>query len=163
MNQPEIIFLDEPTTGLDPQTRKNVWNIIEILRKEMKMTVFLTTHYMEEAAKADHIAIMDLGKIIEDATPYELKEKYAHDRLLIVPKDREKVMEVLRRTPYRVNEKPTYLSVHIKDSCNSIPVLYEIKDVIDSFEVIKGSMDDVFLNVTGRALSDQAREEELCK
>ena len=87
VNRPEILFLDEPTTGLDPATRKNVWQSIEQLRKEMNMTVFLTTHYMEEAAKATSIAIIDGGHIMERGTPFSLKEKYAKDRLVLFPKE----------------------------------------------------------------------------
>jgi multidrug/hemolysin transport system ATP-binding protein len=85
MNRPELLFLDEPTTGLDPQTRQSVWASIEKLRKEQNMTVFLTTHYMEEAAKAQYISIMEAGKLVADGTPSELKEKYAHDTLKLSP------------------------------------------------------------------------------
>ena len=81
MHAPEILFLDEPTTGLDPATRKKVWETIHNLQKEMGMTVFLTTHYMEEAARANHIAIMDHGRLISYGTPFELKDEFAKDKL----------------------------------------------------------------------------------
>lgn len=77
--RPEILILDEPTTGLDPQTRKTLWNVIENLRKKEKMTVFLTTHYMEEAASADYVVILDSGSIVSEGTPHDLKNQYADD------------------------------------------------------------------------------------
>lgn len=83
VNAPEIMFLDEPTTGLDPAARKNVWESLEKLRREENMTIFLTTHYMEEAARASHIAIMDAGQLKEYGTPFSLKETYAKDKLLL--------------------------------------------------------------------------------
>lgn len=160
MNEPKLLFLDEPTTGLDPQTRKQVWNIINTLRNVYGMTVFLTTHYMEEAALADHIIILEKGKIVEDATPLELKERYAHDRLLLYPADKEKVLRLLNKYPYRVHEKEQVISVHIGESRNSIGVLKEVEPYIESFEVIKGTMDDVFLEVTKHTLEE--KREEAC-
>ena len=96
MHTPEILFLDEPTTGLDPATRLDVWSTIEELQKTEKMTVFLTTHYMEEAAKADNIIIMDHGKMITQGTPFALKEKYAMDKVKLYYKTGE--TEVLQVT-----------------------------------------------------------------
>ncbi|MEE0897479.1 MAG: ABC transporter ATP-binding protein, partial [Acutalibacteraceae bacterium] len=79
INKPKILILDEPTTGLDPQTRKTLWNVISDLRKNENMTVFLTTHYMEEAAEADYVVILDSGKISAEGTPLELKNTYTGD------------------------------------------------------------------------------------
>lgn len=163
MNAPELLFLDEPTTGLDPQTRSKVWSLINTLRSEFGTTVFLTTHYMEEAALADHIVILNKGEILEDATPFELKEKYCHDRLILSPIDREHVLCILRKYPYRVHEKAFTLSVHIGTCKNAIPLLQELSPYIESFEVVKGTMDDVFLEVTGRTeVSEEEREREVC-
>ena len=99
MHTPDILFLDEPTTGLDPATRKNVWETVRMLQKEMGMTVFLTTHYMEEAAKADHIGIISKGHFVEYGTPFSLKEKYAKDKLYLIPQaDRwQEVRECLKK------------------------------------------------------------------
>ncbi|MDO5520201.1 MAG: ABC transporter ATP-binding protein [bacterium] len=160
MNAPKILFLDEPTTGLDPQTRKTVWNLINTLRKEYKMTVFLTTHYMEEAALADHIIILEKGMVIEDATPMELKDRYAHDRLIIQPNDKEKALRILKKFPYRVHVKQSTISIHVKESKNSIALLKELEPYIDSFEVVKGTMDDVFLEVTKSPA--ELEKEEAC-
>ena len=83
MNTPEILFLDEPSTGLDPQTRKLMWDCLESLRLKRRMTIFLTTHYMEEASMAQQLCIMDAGKIIASGSPSQLKNKYASDTLKI--------------------------------------------------------------------------------
>ena len=133
MHAPKILFLDEPTTGLDPATRIDVWNIVEQLQREDKMTVFLTTHYMEEAAKADDIIIIDRGKIITSGTPFELKEKYASDKLKL----------------YRRGETET---ITLKSTMDAIPLIQKYAGEVDGFEVIQGNMDDVFVNVVGRAL-----------
>ena len=137
MHTPELLFLDEPTTGLDPATRKDVWGIIEELRKNEKMTVFLTTHYMEEAAGADQIIIMDHGNIIDQGTPFALKEKYASDKLRLFYKSgREEVISVA-------------------STLKALPLIQEAESEIDGFEVIQGNMDDVFLNAVGRSLTEE--------
>ncbi len=133
MHAPEILFLDEPTTGLDPATRIDVWNIVEQLQREEKMTVFLTTHYMEEAAKADDIIIIDHGKIITSGTPFELKEKYAKDKLILYYKDKCE-------------------NIAIDSTLDAMPIVEKHMHEIEGFEVIQGNMDDVFLNVVGTEL-----------
>lgn len=152
MNRPEILFLDEPTTGLDPQTRQNVWESIERLRKEDMMTVFLTTHYMEEAAKAQYISIMEAGKVVAEGTPSELKEKYAHDMLKLVPENSDQVIEHLETTKLAFERRSNHIRVIIPDSMYGLQILNNIKENLKSFEVIQGTMDDVFLNITGKSL-----------
>lgn len=156
LHAPEILFLDEPTTGLDPSTRKIVWESIGRLRKEENMTIFLTTHYMEEAAKASHIAIIDAGEIKEYGTPFSLKETYAKDKVNLIPKsDREKELrEWLQRKQIFYKQKEEILQIGVANSLSSLPILVEIGDRLDGFEVVQGSMDDVFLNVTGRKLEE---------
>lgn len=154
MNKPEILFLDEPTTGLDPQTRQMVWGIVEYLRRELKMTVFLTTHYMEEAAKAQHIAIIDHGKIVADATPFALKEKYAVDKLKLVVKNKEEVLKRLGVHKLKYKELSNCLEVEIPNSLYVIPLLGQLEAYITSFEVIQGNMEDAFLNITGKDLRE---------
>ena len=138
MHTPELLFLDEPTTGLDPATRKDVWGIIEELQKKEKMTVFLTTHYMEEAAGADKIIIMDHGNIITQGKPFELKEKYAMDRL---------------RLYYKSGKEE---EITIASTLKSLPLISDVQDEINGFEVIQGNMDDVFLNAVGRSLMEES-------
>ena len=140
MHTPEILFLDEPTTGLDPATRQDVWQTIEELQRTEKMTVFLTTHYMEEAAKADNIIIMDHGKMIAQGTPFELKEKYAMDRVELYYKDGSA-------------EK-----IQVTSTLDALPFINAHKDELVGFEVIQGNMDDVFLNAVGRELGNEGVE-----
>lgn len=148
MHTPEILFLDEPTTGLDPATRKDVWEIIETLRKEENTTVFLTTHYMEEAASADQIIILDHGKIITSGTPFELKERYARDKLRLFG-DGSKLDLPGTVTPFG-------LELNVNSTLDALPILAKVKDRIEGFEVIQGNMDDVFLNAVGHELKQEA-------
>ena len=150
MHSPKILFLDEPTTGLDPATRIDVWDAVKLLRKTEDMTVFLTTHYMEEAATADKIIVIDKGEILAEGTPFELKETNAKDRLkLYFEEDKEKQIasfftsDIYKKTQYGAR-------VYLKDSKEAVKLLEPISDYIDGFEVIQGNMDDVFLNVTKR-------------
>lgn len=166
VNTPKLLFLDEPTTGLDPATRKLVWESLDELRKEDGMTVFLTTHYMEEAARAGHIAIIDSGKIREFGTPFELKEKYAWDKLRLWPKpDRVKiVLDVLEEECRQgksgqgksevFQQEAGAVLVTLPDSMAALPILKRVEGDISGFELVQGSMDDVFLNVTGKSLAE---------
>ncbi len=139
MNNPKILFLDEPTTGLDPASRRNVWECINSIRKKTGMTVFLTTHYMEEAAPADKIAIIDSGKILECGTPAYLKGKYARDTLRLYAKPgHEAEIDKLGS------------EIKLQNSMEAMPILKQYEDSISGFEVIQGTMDDVFLNVSGK-------------
>ena len=155
VNAPKVMFLDEPTTGLDPATRKKVWQCLDRLRREEKMTIFLTTHYMEEAARASHIAIIDGGVVREYGTPFSLKETYAKDKLKLIPK--KETAEELRlyltgkKAGFRKREE--FLVVDLPGSMEALPILNEVKEWIGGFEVVQGSMDDVFLNVTGKKLA----------
>ena len=141
IHRPEILILDEPTTGLDPQTRLLIWNVIERLRTEENMTVFLTTHYMEEAASAGYVVILDKGSIVAEGTPLELKNEYVHDTISLygVTEDEIKALETeykAIRDGYRIQVKNTL----------------EATEVFRDYEVVKGGMDDVFLAVTGKIL-----------
>lgn len=150
MHTPDILFLDEPTTGLDPATRKNVWETVHKLQQELGMTVFLTTHYMEEAAKADHIGIMDRGHFVEYGTPFSLKEKYAKDKLFLIPKKgrQKKILESLAARSLNYSIREDRVLVRMDHTLSAIPLVEELKQGIEGFEVIQGTMDDVFLNVT---------------
>ena len=154
MNTPEILFLDEPTTGLDPKTRQNLWNSLEYLRKETQMTVFLTTHYMEEAAKAQHVAIMDAGKIVANGTPFKIKEDYALDKLKVEPSNIEQVKNILKNYNLDYKEDTNRLNINIPNSLYSIALLEKIEKHIKSFEVVQGTMEDAFLNITGKSLKE---------
>lgn len=159
MHTPDILFLDEPTTGLDPATRKNVWETVHMLQEEMKMTVFLTTHYMEEAAKADHIGIMSRGNFVEYGTPFSLKEKYARDKLYLIPKKDswQNIQNYLANQGHKYSATEEGILLKIDNTMSSLPLLEKIKEMLQGFEVIQGTMDDVFLNVT-----KEAEDEEIC-
>jgi len=153
INRPKILFLDEPTTGLDPATRIKVWEIIDFLRKNENMTIFLTTHYMEEADKADNIAIIEQGKIIIQGTPNQLKEKYSSNILKVMPKNgKEELKEKLSDLDLQFEFKVDQFIIKIQDSMDALRILQNIQDYIKNFEVLKGNMDNVFLNVTGQSL-----------
>lgn len=148
MHTPELLFLDEPTTGLDPVTRKDVWETVEQLRKNTGMTVFLTTHYMEEAAAANRIIILEKGTIRAEGTPFELKEKYASDsvKLYCTENNSSKISDILSSQCITAVKEEYGLSFNIKGTAGAIAPVYSVKELIEGFEVIQGSMDDVFLN-----------------
>lgn len=148
LHRPKILILDEPTTGLDPQTRKTLWNVISDLRKNENMTVFLTTHYMEEAAEADYVVIIDSGKISAEGTPLELKNAYAGDYITLYGAD-EKTVKAFG-TPYEPIRDAYRLSVPNTRAATELIMKYP--DAFHDYEIIKGKMDDVFLAVTGKRL-----------
>lgn len=154
INAPEILFLDEPTTGLDPATRKNVWQSVARLQKDIGMTVFLTTHYMEEAAKASSIAIIDGGHIKERGTPYSLKEQHAKDKLMLIPKEehKEAFETSLKQQQLSYKKREEYAVIELESSMSALPIVNHMQEFLSGFELIQGSMDDVFLNVTGKTL-----------
>ena len=149
INEPEILFLDEPTTGLDPQTRINVWDTLKSLQKEKGITIFLTTHYMEEAAASDRVIVIDHGKIIENDTPDNLRIKYSSDLLKILPKDKEKLVKSIK---LKYSIKNDTFIIPVKDSIEALNILNGIQDNIEAFEVVRGNMDDVFVNLTGKEI-----------
>ncbi|MCR4618963.1 MAG: ATP-binding cassette domain-containing protein [Lachnospiraceae bacterium] len=154
MHSPSILFLDEPTTGLDPATRVDVWEAVDLLRQSMDMTVFLTTHYMEEAQSADNIIIIDKGKKLAEGTPFELKEKFAKDslRLYFDEPKLEKIQSVISPETLIPTSYGGY--IYSENSFNAAGIALSLKGIIDGFEIVQGKMDDVFLNVTkniGRA------------
>ncbi len=158
IHAPRILFLDEPTTGLDPQTRLKVWDSLSQMRQQEKMTVFLTTHYMEEAANADDVAIIDRGHIVTQGTPAALKERHSKDSLVIVPRDGSDLGARLLAAGLSFAKKNDTVVVPVRDSLHALSVLKEVEPLVASFEVIKGSMDTVFLNVTGHAIRGEEEE-----
>jgi len=149
LSNPEILLLDEPTTGLDPETRQLVWKVIEDLKNKHGMTLFLTTHYMEEAANADHVVIINKGKIVAQGTPARLKDEYSHDRLKIVPHDKTLLIEQLQKLNKLHIRIADQFIVEVLDAKDAISIIENIKENIKQFEVVSGTMDDVFLNVVG--------------
>lgn len=147
LHRPQILILDEPTTGLDPQTRKTIWNIVSKLRKEENMTVFLTTHYMEEAADADYVVIIDSGKISAKGTPLELKNQYTGDFITIYGA-KEEVLELGLK--YEII-KDAY-RIYVSNTEEATKLIIKYPHIFVDYEITKGKMDDVFLAVTGKKL-----------
>ena len=150
LHKPSILILDEPTTGLDPQTRKTVWRIIDDLRKSEGMTVFLTTHYMEEAADADYIVILDSGKIAAEGTPLELKNQFTGDYIYLYAEE-DKVAKLGK--PYeKVGDG---FRVSVCDTAEATDLIIKHPEIFVDYEIVKGKMDDVFLNATGKNLGGE--------
>lgn len=152
VHDPRLLMLDEPSTGLDPKARLAVWSLIDGIRAETGMTVFLTTHYLEEAEKAGYVVIMDRGQIIAEGTPNELKNRYSYDSLLSYRKRDETFEKGLLAEGYRFSydgEKRAYRIV-IENSEAAKRLMQRFDGYTTDIEIIKGTMDDVFLNVTGR-------------
>lgn len=151
INEPKILFLDEPTTGLDPKSRKLVWDYINYLRKEHGLTIFLTTHYMEETRDADRVLILDKGKIVTMGTPAELKTRYAHSKLVWYTARSEKAEALITKISNNCIYDADHYSIETDD--NITEFIYEHRDEIRDYEYIKGTMDDVFLTLTGKELA----------
>jgi multidrug/hemolysin transport system ATP-binding protein len=154
LNHPSILILDEPTTGLDPQTRKTLWSVIHGLRRSEALTVFLTTHYMEEAADADRIVILDRGKICAEGTPLELKNRYSADFITLYGAKEEEVKPL--GVPYEVFRDHIRLTVPSTAAATALIIAHP--HLFSDYEITKGKMDDVFLNVTGRSLRGGEKE-----
>lgn len=148
IHRPKILILDEPTTGLDPQTRKTLWEVVENLRKRDGMTVFLTTHYMEEAADADYVVILDAGKIVAEGTPLELKNKYTGDFITVYNPD-EAAIAKLGLPTENIRDA---VRIAVKDTAAARDLIIAHPELFSDFEITKGKMDDVFLAVTGKKL-----------
>lgn len=147
-HKPKILILDEPTTGLDPQTRRTLWNAISSFRKNENMTVFLTTHYMEEAAEADYVVILDDGKISAEGTPLELKNTYTGDYITIYGVEEAAV----RKLGVEYEQIQNGYRLSIPNTKSATDLIVHHPQLFCDYEITKGKMDDVFLAVTGKAL-----------
>ncbi len=152
INTPKILFLDEPTTGLDPQTRRSIWNTIKQLQLKSGMTVFLTTHYMEEVAKSDYVIVIDHGEVVARGTPAELKTRYASDMLRMTAVNKAALQQVMRDSHLSYTVAAGEFIVKLPDTMAGIPILEQCRAYISSFQVLQGTMDDAFLGITGKEL-----------
>lgn len=149
IHDPKILILDEPTTGLDPQTRKNIWNVIEKLRRERGVTVLLTTHYMEEAADADYVVIIDSGKISAKGTPLELKNSYTGDFITIYGA----VEEDIKKFGFTYEHIRDAVRIAVPNTAAATELIVKYPELFSDYEITKGKMDDVFIAVTGKKLT----------
>ena len=150
-HNPKFLILDEPTTGLDPQTRKTVWSILDKIRTETGMTIFLTTHYLEEAELASDVVVMDKGRIITRGTPNELKNKYSYDYILSYSKQNNTFENLLKKEKieFSFNNEQNFYVLKIKDTKDAKRLISKYDTYLSDIEIKKGTMDDVFLNITG--------------
>ncbi len=148
LHQPKILILDEPTTGLDPQTRQRLWRVVSDLQKERRLTVLLTTHYMEEAADADSVVIIDGGKIAAQGTPLELKNAYSGDYITLYTEQEADVKKL--GADYERMSHAYRLSV--PNTAAATALILKHPEVFVDYEITKGNMDDVFLAITGKTL-----------
>ena len=151
VHDPKMIILDEPTAGLDPQSRTSLWRTVFDLNRNTGLTVFLTTHYMEEASDADDIVIIDHGEIVAQGTSDELKEKYCTDYIRAIPKDRQTFVDRLSSENIVFTDDKGIITIPIKDTISSIDILNGLRDDLESFEVRTGTLDEAFIKITGGA------------
>ncbi len=158
IHYPQVLFLDEPTLGLDPQTRVHLWDYILKLKKERSMTIFMTTHYMNEAEYCDSIAIIDNGKIVALDSPLQLKKMVGGDVIRMTSAEKDNLKKELeQRYDKEVKEENGVLQLEVAEGEKFLPRLFnELDTKIDSIELRKPTLDDVFLSLTGRKI----REEE---
>lgn len=154
LHEPKILILDEPTTGLDPQTRKLLWNAIARLRQEKHMTVFLTTHYMEEAAEADYVVILDSGKIVAEGTTLELKNAHTGDFVTLYGVTEEQAKQL----GYPCEALRDAYRIAVPNTAAATELINKYPEIFKDYEITKGKMDDVFLAVTGKELTGGTKE-----
>lgn len=154
VHYPKVLFLDEPTTGLDPQTRNRMWEYILKLQKEKNITVFLTTHYIEEAEVCDRVAIMDGGRIVVNDTPQALKEQYTKTRAILKIKNERKAEILFLQLEFPYEKKEGYFHIEVKDLGSFIEVIHSLKEDILDIEIMKGNLNDVFLEITGKEIRE---------
>lgn len=160
LHYPKVLFLDEPTTGLDPQTRNRMWEYITRLQKEKNITIFLTTHYMDEAEICDHVAIMDNGKIMVDDTPENLKRRYTKDKGIVKVKNPDNFEEALIKENFKYKKRKSvfYIDVEVDDIKNFLDFIQLFKKEIQDLEIKKGTLNDVFLEITGKEIREETSE-----
>ncbi|EAF9877609.1 ABC transporter ATP-binding protein [Listeria monocytogenes] len=148
MHDPEILLLDEPTTGLDPKTRVSVWKIIDYLREELGMTVFLTTHYLKEAKDADQLAVIHKGKIIAQGTPANIRSRFSVDKIFFYDAKVAELQKIMKKMnlPFKVTNRTMRVDV-IDENVEILAILNQAIGFYDSFEVIKGNLDDAFISM----------------
>ena len=148
MHEPVLLFLDEPTAGLDPQSREQVWDTIHTLRETQGLTVFLTTHYMEETEEADQISIIHLGELVVQGTPAELRKRYSSSTLAITSTAPDQLRAACTRAELAVTFASGTARIAVENSAQALEFLKDNEQLVDDFELRHGTMDDVFLSVT---------------
>lgn len=147
LHKPELLILDEPTTGLDPASRKAIWQTVRDLQQNNGTSILLTTHYMEEAASADYVVVMGHGKILAQGTSSQLKTQFAHDILTLEVQNSDDFSAVLRSMKADYKRIGNRFVVRLEETRSALPILVKLQDYISSFEVTQGSLEDAFLRI----------------
>lgn len=155
IHEPKILFLDEPTAGLDPIIRNQVWHILTTLMRENDLTIFLTTHYMEEVLNSNYVVILDEGNIVAEGTPDNLKDLYASDLLRVLSKKSADIEALFNKNNIKYTYKNECYYINLDNPREAYEIINLNPDLLNNFEVIKGNMDQVFLNVTGKELGEE--------
>lgn len=149
---PRLLLLDEPTSGLDPQTRRHIWETVTRLNREEGMTVLLTTHYMEEAAGADDVVIINHGEIVAHGSPATLRERYCSDRMVVVPTDMDEVRGILDSEGVAYTVKADTVEIPLSRTVDAVPIIERLDGMMESLEVRNGTLDDAFIRITGEEM-----------
>lgn len=158
LHYPKVLFLDEPTSGLDPQTRNRMWEYITRLQKEKNITIFLTTHYMDEAEICDHVAIMDNGKIMVNDTPENLKRLYTKDKAIVKVSNPDVFEAALKRDDHTYKKEKETFYIDIDAVQDFLQFVEPFKNELKDLEIKKGTLNDVFLEITGKEIREEATE-----
>ena len=150
-------MLDEPTTGLDPKARKDIWALVKAIKEKTNMTIFLTTHYMEEVLDADHVVILHKGEIVAEDSAENLRTRFASDYLKVAVN--EGLLEALDRDKKAYKVINSRIHISLENPFEGIKIIEQYKPMIDSFEIIKANMDDVFINLTGESIDEEANHD----
>lgn len=157
IHHPAVLFLDEPTLGLDPQTRNYIWNYIHEIREKQNITIFLTTHYMEEAENCDQIAIIDNGNIIAMDSPQKLKDSIAKNKISLITEDNQKATKEIT-AHFNLNTKllDGRVDIEVDNAEQFIPkLLKKLSVTVDTIKLSKPTLDDVFLELTGKTIREE--------
>lgn len=152
VHRPRLLLLDEPTSGLDPQTRRHIWETVTRLNREEGMTVLLTTHYMEEAAGADDVIIINHGEIVAHGSPATLRERYCSDRMVVVPTDMDVVRGILDSSGISYTVRADTIEIPLTHTIDAVPLVERLNGLMESLEVRNGTLDDAFIRITGEEM-----------
>jgi len=151
---PKVLFLDEPTTGLDPQTRANVWDYIHKLQKQKNITIFLTTHYMDEAEICNQVAIIDGGKIVAHDTPANLKKRYTSTTMKVKTRETDKLTHYLTAHYIKFTCENDQLTIYATSTADVLDICNTFRESIEDIEINKGTLNDVFIAITGKEIRE---------
>lgn len=151
---PKVLFLDEPTTGLDPQTRASVWDYIHKLQKQKNITIFLTTHYMDEAEICNQVAIIDGGKIVAHDTPANLKKKYTSTTMKLKTNDTDSLKTYLTERSIKYSVDKDQVTIYATSTADVLNISNTFRESIEDIEINKGTLNDVFIAITGKEIRE---------